>query len=276
MRKSFLRVVGFMVGLGATGCSSVYMPNVPNTPMLTSKGELSTSGHITLKGNASFNSAYAVTDHVGVLLSGAMMNNNNDKKDFRHNLLEAGGGYFTTFGPNQNRVLEVYAGIGRGSSDRTYKDKTSEGLMTYDRQETTFNKYFMQVNYSSKKKRLLKLFGNEHFLNYGTALRLSYVTMGEFVRNDIKQPTEDNIFFEPIFYTRMTLTPSIQLQYTSGSNFGLKNRDFMTAGNSVFSIGFIVNVGGRKLKKDAPRPEDRTPALPSLPKWNKKGNTIKL
>ncbi|GGK66051.1 hypothetical protein GCM10011405_12490 [Rufibacter glacialis] len=265
-----------MLGIGVSSCSSVYMPNVPNTPMLTSKGELSTSGHITLKGNATFNSAYAVTDHIGVLVSGAMMNQNTDKKDFRHNLLEAGGGYFTTFGPNQNRILEVYAGLGRGSSDRTYKDKSSEGLTTYDRQETTFNKYFMQVNYSSKKKRLLKLFGNEHTLNYGTALRLSYVTMDDFFRNDIKQPTEDNVFFEPIFYTRMSLTPSIQLQYTSGSNFGLKNRDFMTAGNSVFSLGFIVNVGGKKLKKDAPRPEDRTPALPPLPKWNKKDNSIKF
>ncbi|GAB2549126.1 hypothetical protein [Rufibacter soli] len=249
MKKHFLKMAGLCLVLGATGCSSVYMPNTPNTPMLSSKGELSTSGHITLKGNATFNSAYAVTDHVGVLLSGAMMNNNNKKKDFRHNLLEAGGGYFTTFGPDQNRILEVYAGLGKGSSDRTYKDKTSEGLITYDRQETSFNKYFMQVNYSSKKKKSIGLFGKDFPLNYGTALRLSYVNMSEFVRNDIKQATEDNIFFEPVFYTRMTLTPSLQLQYTSGSNFGLKNREFMTAGNSVFSVGFIINVGGRALKE---------------------------
>jgi hypothetical protein len=276
MRKNFLRVLGGLLVLGASGCSSLYMPNVPNTPMLTSKGELSTSAHITLKGNASFNSAYAVTDHVGVLLNGSMMSNHKEKKDFRHNLLEAGGGYFTTFGPNQNRILEVYAGVGRGSSELSLKEKTPEGLSTYDRQETTFNKVFLQVNYSSKKKRLLTLFGNEHTLNYGTALRLSRVSMSEFFRNDIKQPTEDNIFFEPVFYTRMSLTPSIQLQYTSGSNFGLKNRDFLTAGNSVFSIGFIVNVGGRTLKKDAPRLEDRTPALPPLPTRKKKATTIKL
>ena len=82
-----------------SSCSSVYMPNVPNTPMLSTKGELSTGGHITLKGNASFNSAYAVGEHVGVMLNGSLMNNSGKKKDFRHNLLEAGGGYFTTFGP---------------------------------------------------------------------------------------------------------------------------------------------------------------------------------
>ncbi len=235
--------------LASQGCSSVYMPNTPSTPMLSAKGELSTSAHVTLKGNATFNSAYAVTDHVGVLVSGAMMNNDTKKKDFRHNLLEVGGGYFTTFGPEQNRILELYAGVGQGSSDRTFKHNTSEGLVTYDRQEVTFRKLFFQVNYSSKKKKSLRLFGEKYPLNYGTALRLSYVSMDEFYRNDIAQPTEDNIFFEPVFYTRMTLNPWVQLQYTSGSNFGLKNRDFMSAGNSVLSIGLIINVGGKSLKK---------------------------
>jgi hypothetical protein len=35
------------------------------------------------------------------------------------------------------------------------------------------------------------------------------------------------------------------LQYTTGSNFGLKNRDFLTAGSSVFTLGLIVNLGGK-------------------------------
>jgi hypothetical protein len=212
--------------------------------MLSTRGELSTGGHITLKGNASFNSAYAVGDHVGVMINGSLMNSNRTKKDFRHNLLEAGGGYFTTFGPGGNRILEVYTGLGRGSSDRTYKDKTPEGPVTYERQEVTFNKFFLQVNYSSKRKKNLRLLGHSFGLNYGTALRTSYVKMDEFTRNDVDQPKEDNIFLEPIFFTRMVLSPTVQLQYTSGSNFGLKNRKYLTAGNSVFSIGFVINVGG--------------------------------
>lgn len=272
MRKSFLRVAGIvLLGWGAISCSSVYMPNVPSTPMLTAEGELSASGHITLKGNATVNAAYAVTDHIGILASGALMNSHRRRKDFEHRLIEGGGGYFTTFGPRQNRILEVYAGLGRGSSDRTYKDVTEAGTITNDHQKTKFSKYFLQVNYSSKKKRLLRLFGSEHTLNYGTALRLSYVKMDEFIRNEVPHPKEDNIFFEPIFYTRMSLSPTVQLQYTSGSNIGLKNREFMTAGNSVFSLGVIWNIGGKKLKKDPPRPEDRTPALPRIPnlkKWN--------
>lgn len=231
------------------GCTSVYMPNVPNTPMLSAKGELSTGGHINLRGNASFNSAYAVGEHVGLIVNGALMSSSRTKKDFRHNLLEAGGGYFTTFGPEGNRILEIYTGLGRGSSDRTYKNKTAEGTISYDRQELIFNKYFLQVNYSSKRRQSLNLLGRSYGLNYGTALRASYVNMDEFILNDQMHPTEDNIFLEPIFFTRMELSPTVQLQYTSGSNFGLKNRKFLTAGNSVFSLGFVINVGRVKANK---------------------------
>jgi hypothetical protein len=245
MKRSLRLVMVMALGLAAGSCSSVYMPNVPNTPMLSAKGELSAGGHITLKGNASFNTAYAVGEHVGVMLNGSLMNSERTKKDFSHKLLEAGGGYFTSFGPGQNRILEVYTGLGRGNSERIFKNKDAEGFQVLDRQEVSFNKYFLQVNYSSKRKKDLRLLGHSFGLNYGTALRASYVNMDEFFRNDLSQPTEDNIFLEPIFFTRMVLSPAVQLQYTTGSNFGLKNRKFLTAGSSVFSIGLVVKVGGR-------------------------------
>lgn len=233
-----------------SSCSSVYMPNVPNSPMLSASGELHASGHITPKGNVSFNTAYAVSDHFGVLANGSLMNRNKFKKDFRHNLMEIGGGYFNTFGPDSNlRIFEVYTGVGKGSSDRTYKEKTSEGFTTYDRQEVTFDKFFIQVNYSSKQKKSVNLFKKNYPLNYGTVLRMSYVNMDEFIRNDVAQPTEDNIFLEPVFFTRLVLNPSVQFQFTSGSNFGLKNRKFLTAGNSVLSLGLVINVGGNVLNK---------------------------
>ncbi|MBK0402757.1 hypothetical protein I5M27_07150 [Adhaeribacter sp. BT258] len=248
MKKIFWFLVP-AIALLASSCSSVYMPNTPNTPMLSAKGELYSGGHINLKGNASFTSAYAVSDHIGIMANGSFMNQNRDKKAFRHNILEAGGGYFTTFGEKNNRVLEIYGGLGRGSSDITYRKKTENGLQTYDRQEITLNKVFVQVNFSKKKTESFRLFGRVFPLNYGTALRASYVDMGKFIRNDVEQTTEDNIFLEPIFFTRVLLTNAVQLQHTSGWNFGLKNRDFLTAGNSVSSLGIIINVGGKNLRK---------------------------
>src|SRR5690606_20901630 len=112
-----------------------YMPNVPHTAMLTSAGELNTSGHITLKGNVSVNSAYAVSNHFGILLNGSLMNNNRPKKDFKHNLLETGAGYFTSFGKDRSRIFELYAGFGKGNSTRIVKDMNEEELLMEDRQE---------------------------------------------------------------------------------------------------------------------------------------------
>jgi hypothetical protein len=221
------------------------MPNVPNTPMLSSQGELHASGNISLRGNASLNTAYAVSDNFGVILNGAFINRDKAKKDYRQNLLEAGAGYFTTFGPDNNRILEIYAGLGKGKSERIYDNGTSTiGEPLLERQEMTFSKGFLQVNYSSKRKRDLKLFGGNFPLNYGTAIRGSYLNMKRFEINNVDQVKEDNIFIEPIFFTRMRLSDAVQLQYTTGSNFGLKNRKYLTAGNSVFSLGIVINVGG--------------------------------
>ncbi|MCJ8165128.1 hypothetical protein MKJ04_09760 [Pontibacter sp. E15-1] len=244
----FCSLVVFM-----SGCVSAYMPNVPNVPMFTQKGELSAGGHITPKGNITFNTAYAVSDHFGVLVNGSMLNSERRKRDFRHNLLEAGGGYFTTFGQNNNRILEVYGGFGGGSSDRTDKEEDEKGNMTFQRREVSFNKYFVQVNFSSKRKKSLHFFGKDFPLNYGTALRASYVDMSKHLLNGVVKDEEDNIFLEPIFYTRLTLNPAVQLQYTSGSNFGLKNRDALTAGYAVFSLGLVINVGSRPAQKPAAR-----------------------
>lgn len=225
------------------------MPNVPNTPMFTNKGELSAGGHATLKGNFSFNTAYAVSDKFAVMFNGSTLNNQRKKQDFRHSLVEVGGGYFTTFGRNENRILEIYTGIGRGSSDRTQKETSPEGIVTYDRLEANFDKYFLQVNFSSKKKEDLRLLGNRFPLNYGTALRMSYIDMYRHVWNGAIRPVENNIFVEPIFYTRLELSPVVQLQYTSGGNIGLKNGKALTAAYSVFSLGVVINVGGRNLNK---------------------------
>ena len=244
MNKYFLSIF-VVTSIFLSSCSSVYMPNVPNTPMLTKQGEFSGGGHVSLKGNTSINGAYAVSDHVGLLFSGSVMNNKRRTKDFTHKIIEIGGGYFNTFGPDNNRIIEVYAGVGKGWSDITFRDYKNDVLITSQFQEVDYRKAFLQVNYSSKRKNNLKLFGTDFPINYGTALRISQVNMDRFFLNNVVQPKEDNIFLEPIFFTRMQLSKVIQLQYTTSSNFGLKNRDYLTAGNTIFTVGVVLNVGGK-------------------------------
>ncbi|KIO78611.1 hypothetical protein TH53_02310 [Pedobacter lusitanus] len=229
-------------------CSSVYVPTVPNTPMLSAQGEFSGGAHINLKGDANFNGAYAVSNHIGLLLGGALMKDERRTRDIRRKQLEGGIGYFDTFGPDHTRILEVYAGIGTGSTHRTYRVYDKDVLISTELQEVNYSKTFLQVNYSSRKNRNFHLFGNNYPINYGTALRISHVSMGTFLINGSGQPKEDNIFLEPVFFTRMRLSRAVQLQYTTSYNLGLKNRKYMTAGNSIFSVGAVINVGGLKSK----------------------------
>jgi hypothetical protein len=240
----YLRFLPIILVLILSGCSSIYIPSVPNTPMLTTQGEIAAGAHLSLKGNFNFNSAYAVSNHFAVIANGAHLNNEGNKKEIKHKMIEFGGGFFNTFGPGKNRIIEVYAGVGRGKSDRLFRAFDENKTVTsIDEQEADYTKKFIQVNYSSKKKSNLKLFGRNFGLNYGTALRMSFIKTKDFYLNNVLQPNEDNIFLEPVFFTRMILSDQVQLQYTSGSNFGLKSRKFLNAGNSVFTIGAVVNLG---------------------------------
>ena len=240
----YIRIAPILLLFTLASCSSIYIPSVPNTPMLTTQGEIAAGAHMSLKGNFNFNSAYAVSNHVAVLANGAIMSNERDKRDIKHKMIEIGGGYFNTFGPDNNRILEIYGGIGSGRTERIFREfDKNDVLISTDLQEAKYDKKFIQVNYSSKKVDNLRLFGVNFGLNYGTALRMSFVKTNDFYRNNVLQANEDNIFLEPVFFTRMILSEQVQLQYTSGSNFGLKNRKFLNPGNSVFSVGAVINLG---------------------------------
>lgn len=232
-----------------SSCSSIYMPGVPNTPMLTRKGEVAAGAHISLKGNVNVNTAYAFSDKFAAMVNIGSMDSERRKRDVKHNYFEFGGGYFKTFGPEDNRILEFYAGMGTASSKRVVRNFDDGVLINTDIYDADYTKMFVQANYSSKKTSKVRLLGVDFGLNYGTAWRLSFASTKDFKLNGVPQINEDNIFIEPVFFTRMVLSEQFQLQYTSGSNIGLRSRKFLNAGHSVFTIGAVINVGGKSNTK---------------------------
>ncbi|ADY52172.1 hypothetical protein Pedsa_1613 [Pseudopedobacter saltans DSM 12145] len=221
----------------------MYMPNVPVVPMFTEQGQFHAGGHINLRGNINGNIAYSFSDHIAGFANASTLSTNGTRKDVDQKLWEAGIGYFDVFGKDKKRIFEVYAGFGKGNTDKTYKDITYDGPVIKDLIDVDFNKIFIQVNYTSEKKKDLKLFGSKHPLNFGTALRLSHVSMTNFKLNGVDHPLEDNVLIEPIFYTRMGLSKNFQVQYTNGMNIGLIHRNYMKAGNTVFTLGVVYNIG---------------------------------
>lgn len=216
------------------------MPNVPATPMFSEVGEVYVGGHLNTRGNLSGNLGVAVSDHVALIANAATVNTGIDNNDyFRQWIAEGGIGYFTRIGKEKRQILEIYGGYGVGNT-KDFKQRASiHGYELVEAQEMNFDKVFVQLNYSSTRKKKINIFGDKKELNYGTAIRLSRVGMKEFWLNEVKSPNEENYFIEPLFFTRMQLVNGLQVQYTNGFNIGLNSNEYLKAGNSVFTLGLV-------------------------------------
>ncbi|WP_225551977.1 hypothetical protein [Sphingobacterium bovistauri] len=212
--------------------------------MFKKAGEVYVGGHFNAKGNISANLGAAVSDHIAVIANGSSVNTGANSNDyFRQWLAEGGIGYFTTIGKEKRQVLEMYAGYGVGSSKDHEQRASVYGYELVEAREMNFDKIFLQVNYSSTRKKKINIFGDKKELNYGTAIRLSRVGMKEFWLNEMVSPTEENYFIEPLFFTRMELLNGLQIQYTNGFNIGLNSNEYLKAGNSVFTLGLVYTFG---------------------------------
>jgi len=248
MRIKLTHLLGLPLALSLGACSSIYMPNVPATPMFREQGEVYLAAHSNIKGNISGNAGVAIGKHVAVIANGSYIDRGNENSNelFRQQLVEAGVGYFTKIGKEKRQVLEVYGGYAVGSSTEVDRRATTTGMQPVETRVMDFDKIFVQVNYSSTRKQKLNLFGKKRDLNYGTAIRASRVAMTDFTINDLASPKEEAFFIEPLFFTRMELNKGFQLQYTNGFNFNVLDNDYLKAGNAVFTLGVTYNFGGRK------------------------------
>ncbi|QIX62330.1 hypothetical protein HER32_14540 [Hymenobacter sp. BT18] len=240
MQNAF-RVALAGVPLLLSSCASMYFPPAPNAPLLTQKGEFSGGAHVNFQGNFTAQGAYAATNHLGIIGTASFLHTDKKKKALDHDFGEFGVGYFTRL--KDKRVIEAYAGYGFGTSSRT--ERTREGEVT-ERRDARLEKYFVQVNYSSKDSKTVRLLQRDWPISYGTALRVSYMNMYDFQLNNQPGPSETNILLEPITWTRVGLFGPVQFQFISGSNFGLRHRKYMKAANSVFNFGLIFSVGGQE------------------------------
>ncbi|MGO3192394.1 MAG: hypothetical protein ACTIKE_00095 [Sphingobacterium sp.] len=250
MQLRAIQLLSFVLLLVATGCSSLYMPNVPATPMFKRQGEAYLAAHANLKGNISANAGVAFGKHVALIANGAYINRGNSRSNelFKQHLVEGGLGYFSTIGQQKLQVLEVYGGYGIGRSKAVDRRAQVTGMEPVETREMEFDKIFVQVNYSSTRQKKLILLGKKRELSYGTAIRASRVAMRDFTINDLPSQKEEAFFIEPLFYTRLGLTNYLHLQYTNGFNFNVVDNQYLKAGNAVFTLGLTYKFGG-KVKK---------------------------
>jgi hypothetical protein len=94
-----------------TSCAPAYVPNTLNSPLLSNKGEVQLGINGGLSGFDP-EAAYAITDHLGVMLNGSFRNSTSDSSDsfHKHAFVELGSGYFTNIGKVGR--FEAYGGYG--------------------------------------------------------------------------------------------------------------------------------------------------------------------
>ncbi|MEI5985632.1 MULTISPECIES: hypothetical protein [Sphingobacterium] len=244
IKRSPIKALALLCGVGfLSSCSSVYLPNVPATPMFNNKGEGYLAAHVNLKGNLSGNAGVAIIDNLAIIANGSYSDYKSSNHDFNQYLYEGGLGYYTLVGKSKRSVLEFYGGYGLGSTLDVDKRASTTGADPVESRDLDFNKIFVQANFSSTRKNKINLFGKKRSLNYGTAIRLSRIKMDSFKLNGVDHALEENVFVEPVFFTRMELSKGLQLQYTNGWNIGLMSNEFLKPGNAVFTLGLIYNFG---------------------------------
>ena len=246
MIKYPLHLLLLLAAAGLSSCASLYFPPPPHAPMLTYKGEFYGAVSANQHANFAMQGAYGLTNHLAVAGTFSSLHRKKSDRTEDIDFGEASLGYFTRL-PDQ-RVLEVYVGGGGGATRRIERNDAQLPIRTL---EGSLSKVFAQVNYARKKRENVRLFNRDFPLTYGAALRLSYMQLNNFQITQFNNsqidkqaaPGENNVFFEPITFTRTRLAGPVQLQLISGQIFGFRNNKYLRAANSVFQVGLVINLG---------------------------------
>jgi hypothetical protein len=180
------------------GCTSVYVPNARNSPLLRKAGEVQAS--VGFGNGLDVQGAVAVTNHIGLManynyldLRSSQYSSKPSNEDYSyHNFFEAGLGYFE----NQDKwCYEIFAGYGRGegaSYDNYvwWGDQNVKATGHYDR-------IFIQPAFGINKSRF----------QFSFAPRMSIVDFKEFKTDASTFTIHENpkFFFEPAVLGRMNL-----------------------------------------------------------------------
>ncbi|MCD4832284.1 MAG: hypothetical protein K8R31_00685 [Bacteroidales bacterium] len=191
-----------------SSCSPEYIPNMVNSPMLSNQGEFQAT-IATGTSNFDAQTAFAITDNIGIMVNGSYGNNTNDTTDdfHKHAFIESGIGYYDKIG-EQGRY-EIYGGYGFGNAEGYFEEATYDSQIT----NAHYNRFFIQPGIGistgifdgSFSPRLVLLQMNPEGIDFDT---------GDY-----------NIFIEPVFTAKI----------------GFKYVKFVT------QIGFSIPLGEQSL-----------------------------
>lgn len=231
MKRKFSRVnfkltLTTLTVLWLSSCKIAYYPTTHNSPMLNNKGEFQASG-IIATGNLELQTAYAITDNIGIMVNGSFFSENreiyidDEKTEIKekHNLIEAGVGYFTKFGGLGK--FEVFAGGGVGKVPADFWNSP----YVYDGTQTDkMTKVFVQPSVGL----------GSNFVDFSGGIRISGITINK----------ELGIFAEPELSIKLGYK-NIRLVTSMGLSLSITGMDQLTWSHNqlIFGLGMQFNLG---------------------------------
>jgi len=235
MRLSALRI--FIISLSAVffySCAAVYVPNVAHTEFYEGAGDISVSG---FSGSTGFDGqlSCAVTDNIYIYGAAAFLNEdstleNND--DFlEHSYQEGAIGYYHIMGSSGRYTMHMGYGQGEAEAVDNYVFFGDRNIKATGK----YRKYFFQSCLGM----------SNNVVDFGGAIRYSYVDFYEFKSASETREHIYNHFIEPTFFVRLGYK-YIKSHFQYSLAFGLRNNSPFDYRVNRISLGltFRFNILG--------------------------------
>ena len=137
-KRYYLLIIILAIGIFSS-CSPEYIPNMVNSPLLSNQGEFQAT---IATGNSNFDAqtAFAITDNIGIMVNGSYGNETDDSTDnfHKHAFIEAGVGYYEKIG--EKGRYEIYGGYGSGEVEGYFENIFISNEIT----DAKYNRFFIQ------------------------------------------------------------------------------------------------------------------------------------
>jgi hypothetical protein len=184
--------------LAAGGCAPVYyVPNTHNVPMLEERGDATFALNLASFG-AEFQGAYAITNHVGVMLNAASMRqkDDNDGDGGSGSLAELGLGYYRKLGSNVS--WENYLLLGGGTVENHFPSTKAAAPATTGNLEAKFTRFGVQPSLSVHSR----------IVDSAVSLRLSGVNYSD-VSGGLIYQGQDQVAYLNSLGTQFMIEPAL-------------------------------------------------------------------
>lgn len=236
MTRSLLALVVVVL----TSCAPAYLPNSRNVSLFREQGE----AMVTAAAGTAFElqSAYALTDHIGVMANGAIFNKKQSDGgvDYNRNYLFGEGG-LGLFGKNRTIRYEVYGGygLGRGTSYKGYYFFNQNGAKPVVA-SGKFTRLFLQPTVGTNHKNF----------NLAFSFRLSMVDFTEFESSGlVVKPKEDfQLFVEPALTGTFRLKGNLRGFFQININNPVPSDPYFDFVNFQTSVGIQLHTGSLRTR----------------------------